>query len=335
MSGDSPEIRAGQIGEQNASIRRIEIARKLRSIAVPAIALAGLFSTIAWVQPKLLSLRALAGLTTDAAPLLMLVMGSAVVILLGGIDLSVATMASFAAVAFVILNPTLGEFAFVAVLGLAGLVGALQGYVHHRAQIPSFVVSFGSLGMLYGITHFISNATAAPLSQPSAIISFFGSRTAGLPNGVIVVLISAAILSALFRFTRLGREIFAVGASERAALLSGVKTLRVKVLAFAISAICASVAGLLLLGQTGYSSPAMANNYLLPAIVGVVVGGTAISGGIGGIACALVGGLIAGLVRIGTVIVGLNPAYQNIVFGVVIVIAVAITIDREKIGIIK
>lgn len=189
--------------------------------------------------------------------------------------------------------------------------------------------------MLYGITHFISNATAAPLSQPSAVISFFGGRTAGLPNGVIVVLVSAATLGILFRFTRLGREIFAVGASERAALLSGVKTLRVKVLAFAISAVCASVAGLLLLGQTGYSSPAMANNYLLPAVVGVVVGGTAISGGIGGIACALIGGLIAGLVRIGTVIVGLNPAYQNIVFGVVIVIAVAITIDREKIGIIK
>ncbi|TGS71688.1 ABC transporter permease [Mesorhizobium sp. M3A.F.Ca.ET.201.01.1.1] len=335
MSRHNPEISGGQAGEQAASIARIEISRKLKSIAVPALALAGLFSTIAWVQPKLLSLRALAALATDATPLLMLVMGSAVVILLGGIDLSVATMASFAAVTFVILNPALGDLAFVAVVVVAGTIGALQGYVHHRAQIPSFVVSFGSLGMLYGVTHFISNATAAPLSQPSAIISFFGGRTAGLPNGMIVVLVSAAILGALFRFTRLGREIFAVGASERAALLSGVKTVRVKVSAFAISAICASVAGLLLLGQTGYSSPAMANNYLLPAVVGVVVGGTAISGGIGGIGCALIGGLIAGLVRIGTVIVGLNPAYQNIVFGVVIVIAVAITIDREKIGIVK
>ncbi|MGT2466472.1 hypothetical protein ACVOMV_17795 [Mesorhizobium atlanticum] len=134
MSKDHTETPAGQGSAQTASVRRIEIARKLKSIAVPAIALAGLFSTIAWVQPKLLSLRALAALATDATPLLMLVMGSAVVILLGGIDLSVATMASFAAVAFVILNPTMGEMAFVAVIMLAGLVGALQGYVHHRAR---------------------------------------------------------------------------------------------------------------------------------------------------------------------------------------------------------
>lgn len=123
MSRPSPETSVGQAGEQTASIGRIEIARKLKSIAVPAIALAGLFSTIAWVQPKLLSLRALAALATDATPLLMLVMGSAVVILLGGIDLSVATMASFAAVTFVILNPALGELAFVAVVVLGGISG--------------------------------------------------------------------------------------------------------------------------------------------------------------------------------------------------------------------
>ena len=169
----------------------------------------------------------------------------------------------------------------------------------------------------------------------ASIGRFFAARTFGAPDGLIVVAIVAAALVLLMRHTRFGRDIYAVGASERAALLSGVRTGRVRVLPFAISAVCAALAGLLLLSETSYSSPAMANNLLLPTIVGVVVGGTAISGGVGGIGCTLIGGMIAVGVRLGTVIVGLSPAYQDIVFGLVIVLAVALTIDREKIGVIK
>lgn len=323
------------LGKQAAVVRRIEAWRLLRELAVPYLALAVLLGAVGYFQPRFFSVRAFTGLALDAAPTLMLVIGASVVILVGGIDLSIATMASFAAVTYVIVNPLLGDAGVLAILLLAAAIGAVQGYVHVRAQIPSFVVSFGTLGMLYGITHYISNATAAPLSGSSLIIGFLGTRSWGIPNAIIVVVIWAAILAAAFRFTRLGRDIYATGASERAALLSGVRVRRVKMIVFAISAASAAMAGLILLSQTMYSSPAMANNFLLPTIVGVVVGGTAISGGTGGIGCALIGGLIASTVRVGTVILGLNPATQNIAFGLVILIAVAVTIDRSKIGIIK
>lgn len=323
------------VSQQIARIRRIEALRLGRELTVPVLALAALVAMISLAQPKFLSMRAMAGLATDAAPTLMLVIGATIVILTGGIDLSIATMASFAAVATVILNPGFGDVGIPLILLIAAAIGTMQGYVHAQAQIPSFVVTFGTLGILYGVTHYISNATAAPLSGPSMIIAFLAGKSFGIPHGIVAVAIWAAILAFVFRFTRLGRDIYAVGASERAALLSGVKVTRVKMIAFAISAICAAMAGLLLLSQTMYSSPAMANNFLLPTIVGVVVGGTSISGGMGGIGCALAGGLIAVTVRIGTVIVGLNPAYQNVVFGTVIIIAVASTIDRQKIGVIK
>lgn len=323
------------LAAQAALFGRIELRRKIKMLAVPLIALAVLVAAIAFVQPKFLSLRALASVGTDAAPMLMLVMGASVVILIGGIDLSIATMASFAAVMMVILNPSLGDAAVLSVLIGAGAIGAVQGCVHSKLQIPSFVVTFGTLGMLYGVTHFVTKATAAPLSAPSAVIDFISGKSFGVPNGLLVVVVCATVLVLLFRFTRLGRDLYAIGSSERAALIAGVRIVRVKMIAFAISAVCAAVAGLLLLAQTRYSSPAMANTYLLPVIVGAVVGGTAISGGIGGIGSALIGGCIASVVRIGTVMVGLNPAFQNIVFGLVILVAVALTIDREKIGIIK
>ncbi len=323
------------IRHQIEALYRIEGMRRVKALAVPFLALIILIGLISADQPKFLSVRSMTGLAIDAAPILMLVIGATTVILVGGIDLSIATMASFAAVATTLINPVAGDWAIPIVLVIAASIGAAQGFVHVKAQIPSFVVSFGTLAILYGITHYISHATAAPLSSPSAIISFLGGKMLGVPNGMITVLVLAALLMMTYRFTRLGRDLYAVGASERAALIAGVKIVRVKMLAFAISAVCASLAGLLLLAQTMYSSPAMANNYLLTAIVGVVVGGTAISGGIGGVGCAILGGLIAVVVRIGTVIVGLNPAYQNIVFGVVILVAVALTIDRQKIGIIK
>jgi len=320
---------------QLQTLHRIEAMRRLRALAVPLLALLVLIGLVSLDQPKFLSVRSMTGLAIDAAPVVMLVIGASTVILVGGIDLSIATMASFAAVATTLINPVAGDWAIPVVLVIAALIGAAQGYVHVKAQIPSFVVSFGTLGMLYGFTHYISHATAAPLSPPSVIISLLGGKTLSLPNGMLTVLVLAALLMTVVRYTRLGRDLYAVGASERAALIAGVNVMRVKMLAFSISAVCAALAGLLLLAQTTYSSPAMANSYLLTAIVGVVVGGTAISGGIGGVGCAILGALIAVVVRIGTVIVGLNPAYQNIVFGVVILVAVAATIDRQKIGVIK
>ncbi|ACP21899.1 ribose ABC transporter, permease protein (plasmid) [Sinorhizobium fredii NGR234] len=320
--------------ERKSEFKRISSRRLLRMLVVPLVTLLLICAVITFFQPRFLSLRALTAVATDAAPLLMLVVGSAVVILIGGIDLSVATMASFSAVLLVIISPTTGDLGIVVVLSLAAFIGYLQGVIHHRAQIPSFVVSFGTLGVLYGTAHYITQATAAPLGS-SLIIPFLGAKTAGVPHGLVVAVLCAVGLSLTLRFTRLGRDLFAVGSSERAALVAGVKVGPVKAIAFALSSFFAAGAGLMFLSQTGYSSPAMANNYLLPAIVGVVVGGNAISGGVGGVGCALIGGLIAVMVRLGTVMLGLNPAFQNILFGIMVLVSVALTIDREKIGIIK
>jgi ribose transport system permease protein len=137
------------------------------------------------------------------------------------------------------------------------------------------------------------------------------------------------------RYTRIGRDLLAVGSSELVAYMSGVKPNLARAIAFSVSAICAAVGGVLLVSQTLYSAPTIADSMLLPALVGVVVGGTAISGGIGGITMSLVGGLTAVFVRVGATIVGLPAAAQDVAYGIVVLVAVAITTDREKIGVIK
>ena len=301
----------------------------------PLGVLLALVALVSVSEPAFLTSGSLTSLAVDAGPVLLLVFGSTLVILLGGIDLSVGALASLSSVLLALWLPGLGSWAVPAVIVVAAVLGAAQGFIQAATQIPSFVVTLGGLGIFSGLALRLSDASAQPLLESYALVDFAGADTLGVPNTLLVVAVVVALLAAVMRFLPIGRRIYAVGAGERAALLSGVGTVRVRVFAFATSGACAALAALLLVAQTQFAGPDIADNLLLPAIAAVVVGGTAISGGVGGLGAALIGGLIVTVVRVGTVIVGLDPAVQNIVFGIGVIVAVALTTDRAKIGIIK
>jgi ribose transport system permease protein len=306
-----------------------------RGTVVPLLVFLGLVFGTSVIAPKILSWGALLSFLTDAAPLLFLVLGATLPILAGSIDLSVAGVTSLAGVLVVVLNPWFGMWTTPVVLVLAVLFGASQGWLLAWAQIPSFIMTLGTLSILSGLTLMLSHATAQPIPDNDVVIAFFGQTSFGVPNSILTVIAVAVALGLLMRFTRFGRDLFALGAGERTALMSGVNTVRVRSAAFAISSGCAALGGFLLVSITSFSSPTLAGNLLLLSIVGVVLGGTAISGGIGGLASALIGGLITAWLRVLTVLVGVAPTTQYIVFGVMALIAVALTTDRTKIGIIK
>jgi ribose transport system permease protein len=306
-----------------------------RTTTVPlAVLLVLVFGTAA-VAPRILSLDALIDFLGDAAPLLCLVLGGTLPILAGSIDLSVAGVSALAGVLLVVLDPWFGPWTPLAVLALAIAFGVLQGWFHAWAQIPSFITTLGTLSVLSGLTLLLSHATAQPIPDDDVLVGFLGRTTASVPNAVFVVLALTALLGVLMRFTRFGRDLYALGAGERAALMSGVRALRVRCLTFALSAGCSAIAGFLLVSITSFSSPTIAGNLLLLSIVGVVLGGTAISGGTGGLVSALIGGLITAWLRVITVLIGVTPTAQYIVFGVMALIAVGLTTDRGKIGVIK
>ena len=156
-----------------------------------------------------------------------------------------------------------------------------------------------------------------------------------MPNVIVIGLIVLIVAHVLQSRTRFGRYSAAIGAGEPAAYASGVKVNRQKVIAFVLSAAFAALAGVILAGRLASGSPTLAAELLLPSIAAVVVGGTAITGGVGSIWRTLVGALIISVVRIGMTFLGVNIFAQNIVFGAVLIAAVAITIDRSKIPIVK
>jgi ribose transport system permease protein len=294
-----------------------------------------IFIGVATAAPGILRWRAMNSLLQDNAPLLMLIVGLTVPILLGCLDLSIAAMASLAAVVAAMLSPTLGSAsAFVVVAG-ATVIGGLQGWLIGRLQVPSFVMSLGALGIFRGLAMYLTGANMVGITPGMWVYDLLGSRSFGMSNAFLLVLIVAGSFAAMLKFTNLGRNIYAFGASEIAVYVSGVRRDMVRAFAFATSAGCAALGGVMMISQTMFASPTVANSLLLPALVGVVVGGTAISGGVGGVLSSLIGGLIAILIRVGVTISGLPPESQDVAFGIVILIAVALTTDRGKIGLVK
>jgi ribose transport system permease protein len=303
---------------------------------LPLATLAVLILLVGIAQPSFLQPGTLIELASDTAVLFILATGVTFVIMLGGIDLSIQSMASLASVIVALTITRLGYGSFVLAIGIGAIAGFLSGIVHVRLKIPSFIATLAMGGVLFSAALVISKQRSITLDEAGrAYQAWITGQAFGLPNVIFIGLLVLAAAHIVQAHTRFGRYSAAIGAGEPAAYASGVKVGRQKIFAFVLSAALAAVAGVVLAGRLASGSPTLAAELLLPSIAAVVVGGTAITGGVGSIWRTLVGALIISVVRIGMTFLGVNIFAQNIVFGAVLIGAVAITIDRTKIPIVK
>jgi ribose transport system permease protein len=276
-------------------------------------------------------------LAADTATLFIMATGLTFVIMLGGIDLSVQVVASLASVVLAVTLPSLGLLA----LPLAVLTGAAAGFCSGLAQVrlkvPSFIATLAMSGIAAALALVLSGTRSVPIPPETrqTVFAWVTGTTVGIPHAVLVGLAVLALALFIERRTLFGRWSVAVGAGEPAALVAGVPVGRVKVTALVLSGALAAFAGMVLGARLSSGSPTLANEFLLPAVAAVCVGGTALTGGVGGVLRTLTGALIISVVRIGMTFVGVDVFAQSIVFGAVLVLAVAATIDRSKIAIVK
>jgi ribose transport system permease protein len=303
---------------------------------LPLATLLILVCVVGVMQPIFLQPSTLLQLASDTAVLFILATGVTFVIMLGGIDLSIQSMASFASVIVALTVARLGYGAFVLAVGVGALVGLLSGLAHVKLKVPSFIATLATGGVLFSAALVSSKQRSITLGDVErSYLTWITGQVLDVPNVIWVGLVVLAIAHILQAHTRFGRYSAAIGAGEPAAYASGVKVDRQKVFAYVLSAGFAALAGVILAGRLASGSPTLAAEMLLPSIAAVVVGGTAITGGVGSIWRTLVGALIISVVRIGMTFLGVNIFAQNIVFGAVLIGAVAITIDRSKIPIVK
>jgi ribose transport system permease protein len=309
--------------------------RKRVLAVAPIVVLIALILGVSSMAPRFLTVGSMRVLGEEASVILLLALGQTLVILMGGIDLSNAALASLATVLLAIWLPLWGVGAVLAVLGLCAVAGGVQGYIHTKAQIPSFIVTLGGMGLWSGLALTISGASTIVVREGYEVVGWMTGRIYGIPTSVVLAGLVLLVVGLAVRNLPTGRRVYAIGVAEPVSLLSGIRVARVKTAVFAFSGFCAGLTALLLVSRLKSAGPTAADALLLPGIAAVVVGGTAITGGLGGVGRTAIGALILTVLRVGMNLMGVDAAYQQIVYGVLIVVAVAATIDRSKLNIVK
>lgn len=267
-------------------------------------------------------------------------MGMLMVILNGGIDLSVGSTLGFSAIiaGFLLQGVPIDVFGItlfpsvpVVVLlscGVGALVGLVNGILVSRFKVAPFVATLGMLYVVRGLALLMTNGlTVNDLAGEPELgntgFAWLGfNRILNIPIGVIIMGIIAVILGYLLGRTKFGRWLYASGGNERAAELSGVPVKQVKVRVYVISGVCAAIAGLILASTLTSASPTAGETYELTAIAAVVIGGAALTGGRGNVRGTLLGAFVIGFLSDGLVIVGVSAYWQMVFMGAVIVVAV-------------
>lgn len=305
---------------------------------LPWITLFVLAGLVGIANPAFFNPAGLVALIADVVPLFVMALGMTFAIYIGGIDLSVQQMANLITV---VATVYLAQFGFAValicvVIGFA--FGAVSGFVTTRLYVPSFVSTLAVGFIALSGAKYLSGERALSMDNTlrDETFGWMFESTLGLPNELIIAGFLLFIAWFLQTRTTFGRALKAVGAGELAAVASGLNVDRIKILAFAISGAFAALAGLLFSVKLSGGDANLANGFLLLAIVAVLVGGTPLTGGVGGVINTVIGTLIVVVIRAAMVYLEIDATHQQMVFGMVLIAAIALTIDRSKLrGIVK
>lgn len=275
--------------------------------------------------------------TATAAPIMFLALGQSMVLNIGSIDLSNAAIALLGALMLALALPPLGIMAFVLILLLVTIIGAINGAVIGFAQVPSFALTLGTLAILQTAALVVSGADTIYVTKNREIVStLFEKQIFNAPLTFWIGIIAAVILWFILRYTILGQNMTAMGKNELGATLSAVPTRRVRIITYALSGFMGGLAGLSIVAQAGSASASgLGSDLLLPGIAAALIGGTSISGGQTNPLNVVFGGLTVGFVPIAIQAMGLGAQAQSLVYGIFIILVVAITTVRSRDLIIK
>jgi ribose transport system permease protein len=306
--------------------RRINLSEYVSLLAIIALGV-----TITIINPNFLGPVNLKNIATDITTFLIMGAGLSYVLILGSIDLSVGGICSFAAVLCATLVSSMGAYGFIIVAAFGILAGLLNGVLHVNLKIPSFIATLGTMSVWKSAALVLSNSGSVELKPDQyGVFKFlkFGWEAFTMPFiiGMAVIIISFFLL----KRTRLGKNIFAIGANERAARMAGVPVKFTKITAFVICGLLAALVGILLVGKLKSASPYAGDALLMPCIAAVVLGGVSLSGGRGNPFWMIVGCGVIEIIQNGISVVGIPPYYQQVVYGLLLLVAIYITNDRSS-----
>lgn len=292
----------------------------------------GLFALILSIAaPNFLSAYNLTVVARAAAFVGLVALGQTLVLLLGGIDLSVGTSAGLSAIVGSLLLTSAGVHPWL-VIPLACLfglsLGLVNGFFIAYLKLNPFIVTLASGEIFAGLTLVITEGyPIRPLGEGFRV--FGQGDVFGVPVPVIVFLACAAILVWMLRNTRFGRNIFAIGGNRDAAALVGIRIRRVELMVYGLAGVFAALAGMLYASRMDAGQPSVGEGWMLQAITAAIIGGTSLRGGQGTIVGTVLGALLLAMLANGTVLLNVSGFWQRVIVGLVVLVAILVDLARR------
>ncbi|TDO92194.1 ribose ABC transporter membrane protein [Halanaerobium saccharolyticum] len=304
----------------------LEVLNKFKT----GIGLLVLIIILSFLSPYFLTIPNLLNIVRQVSIIAIISFGMTMVILTGGIDLSVGSMLAFsgAITAGMIINSGLNVFLAI-FIGLAAgtALGLFNGIAVAKAKLPAFIVTLAMMTIARGFTLIYTNGR--PISGFDETFRFFGAGYLGrIPVPVVIMFLLLFVIYILLKKTPLGRYIYAIGGNEKATKLSGINTDKIKIAVYALNGFLAAVSGIILTSRLNSAQPMAGEGYELDAIAAVVLGGTSLSGGSGGVVGTIIGALIIAVLNNGLNLLNVSSFYQLVAKGAVILLAVFL--DRKS-----
>jgi ribose transport system permease protein len=305
----------------------------IRGATGPLIGLILLCVFLSLTTDTFLTVRNFLNVMDQVTVLGVMAVGMTLVILIGGIDLSVGSVLALSGMVMGYLGNNLGwpfGIAIVAALIASALCGAVSGLMITRLNMPAFIATLAMMSIARGIASIITNGEQI-VGFPDwfsnlAIIRHFGVLTVTVAVMIAIVAVAWIVLT----FRPSGRALYAIGGSAEVARLAGIDVRETTLFVYMLCAVAAGLAGVILSARLDSAQPSSGIGYELDTIAAVVIGGASLSGGIGGIGGTVVGVLIIGFLRNGLNLLQVSPFVQQVIIGVVIAIAVAADTIRRK-----
>ncbi len=290
---------------------------------------------IALLNPRFLTVSNLLNILRQTSINSVIAVGMTFVILTGGIDLSVGSVLAIAGAvaASMIARGNNTYLTIIAALAIGAGIGAFNGFIISKGKLQPFIATLGIMTLARGYTLVFTDGK--PISTGSAAnATVFGNVGAGyflgIPLPIYIMILVFGVAYYILRHTRVGRYIYSLGCNEEATIYSGINTDRIKVLVYTISGFLAALAGIIITARLSSAQPQAGSGYELDAIAAVVLGGTSMAGGTGGIFGTIIGALIIGVLNNSLNLMDVSSYYQQLLKGIVILVAVLLDRKQKK-----
>lgn len=309
------------------------IKEKVKNINIKAIfpylTFILVFSLFSIVKPdKFLTINNMKTIAQQSAVMSIVAFGLLFVIVQGSIDLSIGSIMGFAGIICADIAKTNVPVAILVGLLIGAGVGLLNGLIYTYLKIPSMIATIGTQMALRGLTVLYSHSNSIPFAKNLKQIGKY-------PLILVFLFVTFVVCFILLKYTVFGRYCIAIGGDKRICQLNGIPTKKINMLGFLVSGTLAAVGGIIMGCRLGAAVPTTGTGFEFECITAVSLGGASLAGGIGSIFNTLLGAIIISMLSNGLVILGVESELQKVVTGIVLIVAVCISLDRERAGTIK